>query len=152
MINCPLFGFWVWILVILGYQISHQRFSTILMLILVSLVPALYNCNFKSNRLLCKSFPYWISRGTFWLYPCRVGFDQQKLKTPNAFSLLLLRGSLPHPPNIILFLCWWIGYSAFFDSCGPSLLRVSFWNICWFLPPWYLDKLWGGIFNRFEEG
>ena len=152
MINCPLFGFWVWILVILGYQISPQRLSTNLKLILVSLAPEWYIFNCKSNRTLRKSLSWYILRGTFWLYPCRVGLDQWKLKIRNAFSLLLLWGSLPHPPNIILFLCWWIGYSAFFDSCGPSMLRVSFWNICWFLPPWYLDKLWGGIFYRFEEG
>ena len=124
MLYCPCFGVWIWSLVMLGYQRFAQSISTILMLFFISLTLAWYNCNRKSNRPPYKSFPWWILRGIFLLVPCRVDLDQRQLQIPNVFSLLFQRGSIPHPTNLILFLCWWSRCSNFFNSCVPRLLRV----------------------------
>ena len=145
MLHCTLFGVWVWSLTMLGYWRSPQSISTILKFILISLAPKLCNWNCKSNIPLHKIFSCWSLWETFPLYPCRVSLDQSQLQIPNVFSLLFQWGSLPHPIYLILYLFWWSGYSDFFGSCDPRLLRVSFSNVCWLSPPWDLDKLWNKL-------
>ena len=96
---------WVWIIVMLGYQIYHLSLSAIMTLILISLEQAWYNCNHKGSIPIHKSLLWWTLRGTFPLDMCRVFLDQLQLQIPNVFSLLFPRGSLPHPPYLVLFLC-----------------------------------------------